>query len=166
MCCADCERFDSFQPRVSIPSSISEEPRPGPRRGRPQILEFTKAQQLVLDGEADLEYYAAEIRRLQSKILLIEQKRSRLDGYLEHYRCLAAPIWKIPDEVLGLIFEHVCDGHARLQKIGTEKPSIPVLRFSAVCSHWRAVLHSTPSFWSDFVVSFTADDAVGRVHSL
>ena len=157
MRCDDCERFDSFRPKVSIPSPPSGLEAPRPHRGRPQILEFPKAQQLVLDGEADLEYYAAEIRRLQAKILLIEQKRTRLDGYLERYRSLAAPIWKIPDEVLGLIFGHLCDEHARLQKIGTEKHSVPVLRLSAVCSHWRSVLCSTPSFWSNFVVSFTAD---------
>ncbi|KAE9391960.1 hypothetical protein BT96DRAFT_924996 [Gymnopus androsaceus JB14] len=147
MRCDDCERFASFRPKVSIPSSTLEVPR---------LHQFPKAQQLVLDGDADLECYAAEIRRLQSKILLIEQKRSRLNGYLEHYRSLAAPLWKIPDEVLGLIFGYLCDGHAKLQKIGIDKPSIPVLRLSAVCSHWQSVLHSTPSLWSNFVVSFTA----------
>ncbi|KAE9411387.1 hypothetical protein BT96DRAFT_911979 [Gymnopus androsaceus JB14] len=76
-----------------------------------------------------------------------------------------APIQWVPNEILDLIFEFVCAGPAKLQKIqGDETP--PVLQLSAVCSHWRSVLQFAPSLWAHIAVWFDADGNIPRFETV
>ncbi|KAE9411379.1 hypothetical protein BT96DRAFT_911971 [Gymnopus androsaceus JB14] len=78
-------------------------------------------------------------------------------------RC-TAPIRWLPNEIFTLIFELVCVGPANLQKIQGDAP--PVLQLSAVCSHWRSVLQSAPSFWTDMDVWFDAEGNIPRFETV
>ncbi|KAE9411384.1 hypothetical protein BT96DRAFT_10315 [Gymnopus androsaceus JB14] len=75
-----------------------------------------------------------------------------------------APIRWLPNEILTLIFEHICVGPATVQKILGDAP--PVLQLSAVCSHWRSVLQSAPSLWTDIMLWFDADGNIPRFETV
>ncbi|KIK66084.1 hypothetical protein GYMLUDRAFT_110486, partial [Collybiopsis luxurians FD-317 M1] len=62
-------------------------------------------EQILSDGERDLKDYSAEIDRLQSKSLPLQQERAYLVRYLDHLRSSIAPIWGLPNELLAEIFE-------------------------------------------------------------
>ncbi|KAE9401964.1 hypothetical protein BT96DRAFT_817190, partial [Gymnopus androsaceus JB14] len=105
----------------------------------------TEVEQVLRDGEKDMGDYAAEIANLQSRILSIQGKKDRLEAHLRAYASLVAPIRRVPDEILGEIFEYYCSSPCALYLNGTGNGPLIV---SAVCSHWRSIVHSTPSLWS------------------
>ncbi|KAJ7614286.1 hypothetical protein DFH06DRAFT_1344237 [Mycena polygramma] len=75
---------------------------------------------------------------------------------------LIAPIRRLPVEVLLLIFmqpdihDHLYTGsHSSLPNaaVNTVQPNTPHL--AAVCTHWRSILLSTPTFWARINTSLT-----------
>ncbi|KIK66077.1 hypothetical protein GYMLUDRAFT_957196 [Collybiopsis luxurians FD-317 M1] len=161
MLCEDCGRFDDYSPRVSVPDDLPL------YHGRPPpTLNRSVVDQILSDGEKDVEDYSAEIARLQAKALLLEQKRARLDEYLDRHRSSIAPIWSLPFDILSLVFEYVCSSRVNLNQVdlpllralGERRTNtLPQLRLGAVCSLWRSVLRSSPGCWSSFSVEFSKD---------
>lgn len=148
MHCGNCKR-DSFQPRVAI-SSAQDLLRLHHGHGTFD-LDSSKIQQILTDGEKDLADYATEISFLRSKILFIETKMENLRNHLEGYRSLVAPIRKVPDDILRLVFAYLCNKRMTLQKAIIP----PALSLSAVCSHWRYIMLSTPSLWAKISLYFS-----------
>ncbi|KAE9402964.1 hypothetical protein BT96DRAFT_815774, partial [Gymnopus androsaceus JB14] len=110
--------------------------------------DLSKIQQVLADGEKDLEDYASQIVFLQSRILTIETEMEFLRDQLQSCKSLVAPIRRVPDDVLRLIWE-LC-GEPFFGKYRRTRP----LRLGAVCSHWRSVIMSTPSLWATIFFSF------------
>ncbi|KAE9401164.1 hypothetical protein BT96DRAFT_974930 [Gymnopus androsaceus JB14] len=137
----------SFQPRVAI-SSIQELLRSHHGLGSFN-MDCAKIQQILADGEKDLETYSSEISLLQSELLLIEKKKERLKDQLEGCRSLLAPIRRVPDDILGTVFSNLCN-------VGpdTEEIQSAAFRLSTVCSHWRSIILATPSLWATIAFSF------------
>lgn len=99
---------------------------------------------LVADAESDLVRCDAEISRLHSSIISLENKRKELEIRRDGYKSLMAPIRRLPVETLTNIFRQV-SGNERLDTLqGTM--SLLVLRM--VCAHWHTVALSTPWLWS------------------
>jgi len=84
-----------------------------------------------------------EIRRLQKAMDHLTNERRRLEGLLNEYRSLTAPIRRIPPEMLSEIFLRCLVDGSDILNVG-EAP----LLLSFVCSRWRTVTISTPRLWS------------------
>ncbi|KAJ3904716.1 hypothetical protein F5879DRAFT_45831 [Lentinula edodes] len=126
-----------FNPRVSI-SSIQDAFKEYHGRGTLHINR-SQVQQVLSEGEKDLKDYDMEIARLQARVLFFERKKDRLQAHLSDCASLISSIRRLPDDILRIIFDyHACG------------PLIP----GAVCSHWRAIVLSTPSLWSQITFLF------------
>ncbi|KAJ3891597.1 hypothetical protein GG344DRAFT_76785 [Lentinula edodes] len=132
-----------FNPRVSI-SSIQDAFKEYHGRGTLHINR-SQVQQVLSEGEKDLKDYDTEIARLQARVLFFERKKDRLQAHLSDCTSLISSIRRLPDDILRIIFDyHAC------------RPLI----LGAVCSHWRAIVLSTPSLWSQ--ITFLFDSDTGR----
>ena len=71
-------------------------------------------------------------------------ERDDLERYIQYARSLAAPIRKIPPEILGEIFIK----HGTLNNI-SESTDIPGFNLARVSSYWRSVAFSTAALWKE-----------------
>ncbi|KAE9386338.1 hypothetical protein BT96DRAFT_789466, partial [Gymnopus androsaceus JB14] len=60
---------------------------------------------IVSDVEKDIEDCDAEIDRLRSRILVLQNQRRLLEKYRTYSRSLRSPIRKIPNEIVLQIFD-------------------------------------------------------------
>ncbi|KAF5382865.1 hypothetical protein D9757_007303 [Collybiopsis confluens] len=130
-------------------------------RGRPPPnVDRVATEQVLEDGEKDLDVYSAELARLHSETVRLEQKKAVLTEYLDRHRSSVASIWRIPNEVLALIFTLVCCERVRINQPPLADfrcgANLPQLLIGSVCSVWRSILHSLPDCWTKFAVSFSA----------
>ncbi|KAE9402714.1 hypothetical protein BT96DRAFT_918015 [Gymnopus androsaceus JB14] len=124
---------------------------------------------VLCDG--DLQDYEADLMRLQSQILFIEEQQARLKVHRARLRSLTSPVRKIPNEILASIFDSVCALTPNLfrelpwsesqEKVLSELISpmityLPALSISATCSRWRSVAVSFPSLWSRLKLEITS----------
>lgn len=136
MRCENC-KLEITDPRVSV-NSIQNILRD--HRGRGTLhLDRSKVEQVLNDGEKDLEEFSTEILRLQSRLMFLEHRRDRLQSHLRAYCSLISPIRRLPDDVLRVVFGHHCSDESSGHR--------PLL-VGAVCSHWRYIALSTPLLWS------------------
>ncbi|KAF9059583.1 hypothetical protein BDP27DRAFT_1431174 [Rhodocollybia butyracea] len=66
-----------------------------------------------------------------------------------------APIWKIPNELVLLIFRKLCYDEDDNTILAKGQPTPRPLRLSAVCSNWRRIMLNDPTLWSTISVAFT-----------
>ncbi|KAF9064763.1 hypothetical protein BDP27DRAFT_1425525 [Rhodocollybia butyracea] len=74
-----------------------------------------------------------------------------------------APIWKIPNELMLLVFQKLCydyDDKTILVK-GQPNCAWPLL-LSAVCSNWRRIMLDNPTLWSIISVTFTKTSKMSK----
>ncbi|KAE9406509.1 hypothetical protein BT96DRAFT_795163, partial [Gymnopus androsaceus JB14] len=83
--------------------------------------------------------YESEITRLQLQIAALSSRQRRLKVYEARLQNLAAPIQKLPNEILMLIFDLVSQDnrHARISTLG-----------HSICSRWRELSLSFSVLWS------------------
>jgi F-box-like len=77
---------------------------------------------------------------LENALILIEETERRIGHIkrdLEEHKLRAAPIRRIPFEILSYIFAICCTGGV-----------LSALRISAVCYRWRSTILATPEAWS------------------
>ncbi|KAE9390777.1 hypothetical protein BT96DRAFT_1001981 [Gymnopus androsaceus JB14] len=88
MRCENC-KLEITDPRVSV-NSIQNILRD--HRGRGTLhLDRSKVEQVLKDGEKDLEEFSTEILRLQSRLMFLEHRRDRLQSHLRAYGSLISP---------------------------------------------------------------------------
>ncbi|KAF9059731.1 hypothetical protein BDP27DRAFT_1340891 [Rhodocollybia butyracea] len=100
--------------------------------------------------------------------LIAEKERTR--EIMKQTQCLLAPIRKLPDEILGCIFDECC-GMNYFNSIGVD-PQVdsvglfrtkPALVLSSVCSCWRRIGLSLPQIWArisfKMTTSWTTDQS-------
>ncbi|KAF9065732.1 hypothetical protein BDP27DRAFT_1404725 [Rhodocollybia butyracea] len=67
-----------------------------------------------------------------------------------------APIWKLPNELMLLIFQKLChDSLLSETNLAMEQPTPLPLLLSAVCYTWRCIMLDNPTLWSIIHVAFT-----------
>ncbi|KAE9386333.1 hypothetical protein BT96DRAFT_928261 [Gymnopus androsaceus JB14] len=100
---------------------------------------------IVSDVEKDLEDCDAEIDRLQSRILVLQNQRRLLERYRTHSCSLRSPVRKIPNETVQQIFDYACG----MNKLTSKKfRDMPTLTISNVCLRWRSLVKACPALWS------------------
>ncbi|KAK7043000.1 hypothetical protein VNI00_008738 [Paramarasmius palmivorus] len=109
--------------------------------------------QFLLDAQAESREHQVEISKLKTVIIARETKQQGLNKMIDHYRSLLSPIHRLPQELLTLIFESICDMN---ELHPSRAPSAMVL--SSVCGRWRELAMSTPSLWSSIRISCSTWD--------
>lgn len=98
------------------------------------------------DAEKQARLFGREIQRLQSVTRTLQQHRKALVQFSQQQRALAAPIRRIPRDVLAMIFQEVnCTTGTLLQFPLRGKPCAIIL--SQVCHKWRSVAVQAIDLW-------------------
>ncbi|KAF9069806.1 hypothetical protein BDP27DRAFT_1222004, partial [Rhodocollybia butyracea] len=150
--CSNCKQ-NSFAPRLNLDlSSIREKLRSDSGPTSVQPGEFTS---ILQNAQRDLDDYDKEIHRLESRRMVLIAQQERTREIMNQVQCLLAPIRKLPDEILGCVFDECCEVN-RFSSIGVDSPAGPVERLrtkpalvlSSVCSRWRRIGLSLPQIWA------------------
>ncbi|KAE9409919.1 hypothetical protein BT96DRAFT_984252 [Gymnopus androsaceus JB14] len=86
----------------------------------PDGLERAVYSQLLDDAQTDLDRCQSELRRLQDLSREIEAQQKLLEAYMAGIRCMMSPIYKLPQEMLGEIFQHICCGDTGVNHISND----------------------------------------------
>ncbi|KIK53321.1 hypothetical protein GYMLUDRAFT_49340 [Collybiopsis luxurians FD-317 M1] len=133
----------------------------------PSMLTAQEVDEIVKSCERDLEDYETEVVQLQSQILLLQQKRQHIKTYMTNARSLLSPVRRVPNEILGVIFEYACNQNL-IQEFPwslddnpppTELTSpaisfLPALSISSTCSRWHSIAKSS-NLWSNLRLEVT-----------
>ncbi|KAL0071134.1 hypothetical protein AAF712_001692 [Marasmius tenuissimus] len=106
-------------------------------------------QQYLLDSEAELCRYQAEVNRLKAKITVVETRMGGLKRKIRKYRTLLSPVYRLPSEIWAEVFLFFCEGESL---IPLKTPAVMVV--SRVCGRWRDIALSTPRIWSTISLRF------------
>ncbi|THU78164.1 hypothetical protein K435DRAFT_876935 [Dendrothele bispora CBS 962.96] len=144
--CIQCSQ-PIFVPRVSSDADLNLDDTSGKVRtgAIPSMEEASLLSEEIAAMELDLKEYVTHLHRLQAAVDAMVAKADQLKRLLSMKQSLMAPIRKLPDDILTLIFE-LCP----FDITGLRKKS-PA--FMDVCSHWRDVVLSSPTVWSFFSIS-------------
>lgn len=156
-----------MQPRVNLdPSEMYTKLR---SESGPSVIERQHIEATLLLCDKDYDDYEMEVTRLQSQILFIRGQQKRLKEHRQTLQSLCSPIRKLPNEILGSIFEAQSSQPNLLQEhpwcLQSQQPQttvsspisfLPALSASAVCTRWREAALSTPSLWSRLKLEITS----------
>ncbi|KIK51518.1 hypothetical protein GYMLUDRAFT_123336, partial [Collybiopsis luxurians FD-317 M1] len=107
-----------------------------------------------------LDDYEDEITRLETQIVSIKVQQEQLRTYKKNLLALTSPIQKVPNELLGIIFDYSCEWNVLDQSwngpesqtfFGLKAPAItylPTLALGSVCTRWRKIVGGYPALWS------------------
>ncbi|PBK64668.1 hypothetical protein ARMSODRAFT_1087800 [Armillaria solidipes] len=128
-------------------SHIDEEP----LKVDPHLLLLSSAdrqcvQNNILDIEEDIAVLDQQIRRLRASLSNLRRVRKQKEDQLKRQKCVVAPIWSLPVEILAEIFILAADDGHCVDNLDTRQ-SIPRV-VSHVCQLWRNVALSTSTLWS------------------
>ncbi|KAK7042993.1 hypothetical protein VNI00_008731 [Paramarasmius palmivorus] len=125
------------------------------------MKERLQISQWLLDAEKDLRAEQAEISRLRTLILTMENRSNGLRRSMEKYRSLLSPVHRMPPEILLNIFSFCCERN----ELDYRAPAVSTL--STVCGRWRDLALSTPALWSSISIRFgyweEEGDALDRI---
>nr|GAT61183.1 predicted protein [Mycena chlorophos] len=86
----------------------------------------------------------AEVQRLQSALEAATQARDQLRDLISAHEALLSPMRRIPNDVLGLIFQHTLPERRHTALDPSEGP----LLLMRVCRYWRDLALGTPRLWA------------------
>lgn len=110
----------------------------------PSAKEVNDARNASLRAKEELEKYDAEINHLQSTLDTLKSQRQLLARRDAEYSSYAAPIRRLPPEILQEIFLY--EYHAQsLPDREHRRPGLFVLTIASVCKRWRDVATHTPA---------------------
>ncbi|KAJ3732879.1 hypothetical protein DFJ43DRAFT_1153961 [Lentinula guzmanii] len=114
---------------------------------------------LLGDTQVELDRCQKEIDRLEILRNKLIASTQLLQANKRLIHSIWSPIHKLPLDLLGNIFEHVCDDMDDMIDISGFDPSkVPTLKFSRVCYRWRSLVSYTPILWSTFYFCESKDD--------
>ncbi|KAJ3982236.1 hypothetical protein F5890DRAFT_1530900, partial [Lentinula detonsa] len=114
---------------------------------------------LLGDTQVELDRCQKEIDRLEILRNKLIASTQLLQANKRLIHSILSPIHKLPLDLLGNIFEHVCDDMDDMNDIsGFDLSNVPTLKLSRVCYRWRSLVSSTPILWSTFYFCESEDD--------
>ncbi|KAJ7189021.1 hypothetical protein C8R46DRAFT_1341639 [Mycena filopes] len=122
----------------------------------PEISSFRRVAE---EAPVELARYDAEIERLREHTARLLSERATLSWYSDGCRSVAAPVRRLPTELLAQIFD-LCapDGQEVISDTTTPTEEVErlakkyLLQLAQVCSYWRSVAMETPTLWSLIVL--------------
>ncbi|KAL1745079.1 hypothetical protein HDZ31DRAFT_73813 [Schizophyllum fasciatum] len=110
----------------------------------PSAKEVNDARNASLRAQNELEKYDAEISQLQFTLDTLKRQRELLARRDAEYSSYAAPVRRLPPEILQEIFLY--EYHAQsLPDREHRRPGLFVLTIASVCKRWRDVATHTPA---------------------
>ncbi|KIK63404.1 hypothetical protein GYMLUDRAFT_106225, partial [Collybiopsis luxurians FD-317 M1] len=108
---------------------------------------------ILKNVERDQEDYETEICRLEARVLFFATQQERLREYSAQIKALTSPIRKLPNELLGRIFDECCEmNHFSVKQLPVKTAcsirAAPAMAVSSVCARWRRIALSLPAIWS------------------
>ncbi|KAL0062684.1 hypothetical protein AAF712_010448 [Marasmius tenuissimus] len=130
--------------------------------------EIFKMKILLEQEQEDMKWFEEGIERVGKLLDSLRAEKRALETNIEKRRSIISSLWKLPTEVLELIFDLVCQsvhhGIATLvidytsyggKVVVTEKSlSVIPITLSHVCSRWRYVMLGCPRLWSTIFFAF------------
>ncbi|KAF9069777.1 hypothetical protein BDP27DRAFT_1363117 [Rhodocollybia butyracea] len=158
--CPNCKQNIFARLNMDL-SSIHEKLRSDSGPASVQPDEITS---ILQNARRDLDDYDREIHRLESRRMVLIAEKERTRDIMEHIQSLLVPIRKLPDEILGCIFDECCDMNY-FRSIGVDPPVDPIGRLKnkpalvliSVCSRWRRIGLSLPQIWSRIWLAMTME---------
>ncbi|KAJ3797294.1 hypothetical protein GGU11DRAFT_877984, partial [Lentinula aff. detonsa] len=103
---------------------------------------------LLGDTQIELDRCQKEIDRVEILCNTLIASKQLLQANKRLIHSILSPIHKLPLDILGNIFEHVCYGSNYISGF-----NVPTLKLSRVCHRWRRLVSSMPVLWSSFQFS-------------
>lgn len=100
---------------------------------------------------------SSQVSRLEDEIQAKKMEIQKIDLNIRHCDTLLAPIRRLPDELLLLVFSYAVD--AFISRFACR------IIVGRVCRHWRTLSRSSPSLWStiDIIATFKfPNDSLGK----
>ncbi|KAI5890214.1 uncharacterized protein SCHCODRAFT_02506983 [Schizophyllum commune H4-8] len=104
----------------------------------------------IAEADREVERLQQALRQTQSRRATLTEERARMREQVSSCLALAAPVRRLPGEVLSQIFTYVLDHPVFF----TEE----LRQLIAVCHAWRNVVLSTSSLWSTVMICCTMND--------
>lgn len=106
--------------------------------------------------QGSVQYADEQIRAINAEIGKLTLKRDQLQQFRDVHTALMAPIRRLPDELLSVIFElcspqPVSDPASNFSPLCPPLPSQAPLLLAQICREWRRVAVSTARLWSSIV---------------
>ncbi|KAL1663201.1 hypothetical protein GGF50DRAFT_116302 [Schizophyllum commune] len=100
----------------------------------------------AMDADQQAHTLASEIDRLLSLTHELSAHRQRLLDFAAQQRAIAAPVRRLPDELLEKIFRLACAGVVFTYPLS--KPMLAAACISHVCHRWRAIAMHDKQLWA------------------
>ncbi|KAH7912185.1 hypothetical protein BJ138DRAFT_1148952 [Hygrophoropsis aurantiaca] len=111
------------------------------------VISERKAHLTAIEHEMALVRVASE--RLLSIQARLNDNKSQLQHSIQHHEALAAPVHRVPHEILGEIFTQCLPTIPYPTPMSQSSPMV----LTNICRRWRAVAVSTPRLWSSITIS-------------
>ncbi|KAJ7576272.1 hypothetical protein C8J56DRAFT_401489 [Mycena floridula] len=145
--CPHCQQNISFEPETATQTQWLEL---NVLLRSPQISTQRPASDILLGVESDLRRCKDELDRQKLYIVTLENQRKMLERHVETAKALAAPIRRVPPEILSRIFSLCCLENS----VSRYTISIPGLTLAQVCFHWNQIVLSDQGVWSAISLDF------------
>ncbi|KAL1726564.1 hypothetical protein EV714DRAFT_219063 [Schizophyllum commune] len=109
-----------------------------------------------MDAEQQAHTLASEIDRLLSLAQELSAHRQRLLDFAAQQRAIAAPVRRLPDELLEKIFRLACAGVVFTYPLS--KPMLTAASISHVCQRWRTIAEHDKQLWAPAFIKLHEDD--------
>ncbi|KAJ7582003.1 hypothetical protein C8J56DRAFT_242942 [Mycena floridula] len=106
--------------------------------------------QLLAAAESEAALYDAEVVRLYSRIIAVENAKREFDKQVLRCKSLRAPIRKLPLELIRTVYKE-CFREAALGYC-PKASDIPALQLARVCTYWRDIALSMGVLWSSISI--------------
>ncbi|PPQ90854.1 hypothetical protein CVT25_007389 [Psilocybe cyanescens] len=123
---------------------------------RPSDKALAAVKNLLVGPTKQLEDIDAEMHRLEEAMRELQEKRVKIDNSVRHYKCISAPIRRIPPDILFKIFRHCQPTHRNPTMAASEAPML----LTRVCSRWRSIALASPRLWARIHVSFRKESSI------
>ncbi|KAL1679726.1 hypothetical protein EV122DRAFT_289336 [Schizophyllum commune] len=110
----------------------------------------------AMDAEQQAHTLASEIDRLLSLAQELSAHRQRLLDFAAQQRAIAAPVRRLPDELLEKIFRLACAGVVFTYPLS--KPMLTAASISHVCQRWRTIAEHDKQLWAPAFIKLHEDD--------
>ncbi|KAJ3978333.1 hypothetical protein F5890DRAFT_1392737, partial [Lentinula detonsa] len=103
---------------------------------------------LLGDTQIELDRCQKEIDHLEILCNKLIASKQLLQANKRLLHSILSPMNKLPLDLLGNIFEHVCYDQNHISGFNVPPPSnVPPLKLSRVCYGWRSLVFSMPILW-------------------
>ncbi|KAJ7063961.1 hypothetical protein C8F01DRAFT_954719, partial [Mycena amicta] len=108
----------------------------------------------ITASSPELEELEEEVTRLQELLLTAKKRRDVKREFIEQHRTILAPVRRLTDDILRVIFLATLSSHRDTAICADEGP----LLVAQICRLWRDVALSTPRLWASIHIALPVEN--------